>query len=65
MQPVIGDDSHTSTIEVLGHDAWLLALLSEVRRPGTHTSISVADRDGHIERSFSTIGSTLNVYVGK
>ena len=52
----------SSTIEDDDHDALRLALLNEVRQPGSHTpNCSVTDCDAYIERKFSSIGSTQHV----
>ena len=62
VQLVFGLVFHSSTIEDDDHDALRLALLNEVRRPGSHTpNCSVTDCDAYIERKLSSIGSTQHV----
>ena len=62
VQLVFGLVFHSSTIEDDDHDALRLALLNEVRRPGSHTpNCSVTDCDAYIKRKFSSIGSTQHV----
>ena len=66
MQPVIGLGFHSSSLEEVNHDALWLALLNEVRQPGTHApNCSVIDCDGYVERKLPSIGSTQHIYVSK
>ena len=49
MQPVIGLGFHSSSLEEVSHNALWLALLNEVRQPGTHApNCSVIDYDGYV-----------------
>ena len=66
MQPVIGLGFHSSSLEEVNHDALWLALLNEVRQPGTHApNCSVIDCDGYVERKLPLIGSTQHIYVSE
>ena len=66
MQSVIGLGFHSSSLEEVNHDALWLALLNEVRQPGTHApNCSVIDCDGYVERKLPLIGSTQHIYVSE
>ena len=51
---------------LVNHDALWLALLNEIRQPGTHApNCSVIDCDGYVERKLPSIGSTQHIYVSE